>query len=175
MVDGLLGTKHPDRVRASPHRLPQPPLLNARTCDDCVAGYRQALQEAGIPYNPALITAAPYRPGAGGEAIKVLLAQDPKPTAVVAISNSVAQEALRALTECGLSVPQDIAIVAIGDTWLSLLTTPPLTSICQPLFEMGKQSVEMLLARITNPHQPPERIICPVSLVVRESTMGSRT
>ena len=173
MADGVLGTRH--LIELGHRRIGfLSSLLDAQTCDDCIAGYRQTLQEAGIPDDPALITAAPFRPGAGGEAMKVLLTQDPRPTAVVAISNSVAQEALRALTECGLSVPQDIAIVAIGDTWLSLLTTPPLTSTCRPLFEMGKQSVEMLLARIANPHQPPERIICPVSLVVRESTVGSR-
>jgi LacI family transcriptional regulator len=149
-------------------------LLNVQVCEDCIKGYRQALQEAGLPDDGALISAAPYKPGGGGEALAVLLAHTPRPTAVIAISNTVAQEALGTLAEHGLRVPQDIALVAFGDTLLSLITTPPLTSTRQPLFEMGKRSVEMLLARIANPLQPPERIICPVSLVVRESTIGSR-
>ena len=173
VADGLLATRH--LVELGHRRIGfLGSLLNTQTCADCIAGYRQALHAAGIPDDPALITAAPFRPGGGDQAMAALLDQDPRPTAVVAISDTVAQEALRTLAERGLRVPQDIALVAFGDTLLSLLTTPPLTSTRQPLFEMGKRSVEMLMARIANPHQAPERIICPVSLVVRESTVGSR-
>ncbi|MGQ9490416.1 MAG: LacI family DNA-binding transcriptional regulator [Anaerolineae bacterium] len=146
--------------------------LDVRTCNDRMAGYRQALAEVGIAFDPALIAEAPFRPGGGGQAMEALLRLASRPTAVVAISNTVAQEAMRVLADHGLRVPQDVAIVGFDDTWLSLISTPPLTSVRQPLFEMGRQSVEMLLARIAQRDQPPCRVVCPVTLVVRESTLG---
>lgn len=148
--------------------------LDVRTCNDRLAGYRHALEEADIPFDPALVAEAPFVPGGGCLAMEALLRLSPRPTAIIAISNSVAQEAMRALADHGLRVPQDVAVVGFDDTWLSLISAPPLTSVRQPLFEMGMQSVEMLLARIARRDQPVQRIICPVTLVARESTLGSR-
>ncbi len=148
--------------------------LDVRTCNDRLAGYQHALEEAKIPFDPALVAEAPFVPGGGCLAMEALLRLSPRPTAIVAISNSVAQEAMRALADHGLRVPQDVAVVGFDDTWLSLISTPPLTSVRQPLFEMGMQSVEMLLARIAQRDLPAQRIVCPVTLVARESTLGSR-
>lgn len=148
--------------------------LDVRTCNDRLAGYRQALEEANIPFDPALVAEAPFVPGGGCLAMEALLRLPPRPTAIVAISNSVAQEAMRTLADHGLRVPQDMAIVGFDDTWLSVISTPPLTSVRQPLFEMGMQSVEMLLSRIAQRNQPVQRVVCPVTLVARESTLGSR-
>ena len=153
-------------------------VLDPQTCGDRLDGYREALAQASILFDPSLVAPAPFRPGGGTEAAELLLSRDPRPTAMVAISNTVAHEAMRALAEHGLRVPEDVAIVAFDDTWLSVMTSPPLTSVRQPLFEMGQQAVEMLARIIANGHtggepQPPQRITCPVSLVVRASTAGS--
>jgi DNA-binding LacI/PurR family transcriptional regulator len=148
-------------------------LLDPETCAEREAGYRQALEAAGIDFDPRLIAEAPYRPGGGAEAMDAILGAGPRPTGVVTISNSLAHEALQSITSRGLRVPQDIALVAFDDTWLSLMTTPPLTSVRTPLFEMGKRSVEMLLAAIADRSMPPQRVLCPVSLVVRGSSVGA--
>jgi DNA-binding LacI/PurR family transcriptional regulator len=54
------------------------------------------------------------------------------------------------------------------------MTTPPLTSVRTPLFDMGRRSVDMLLAAIADRSLPPQKVICPVSLVVRGSTVAAR-
>lgn len=173
VAGGLLATRH--LIELGHRRIGfLGSVLDAQTCGDRMDGYQQALREAGISFDPDLVAEAPFKPSGGCQAMEILVRQDPRPTAVVAISNTVAHEALRALADCGLRVPQDVAIVGFDDTWLSLMTTPPLTSVRQPLFEMGKQSVEMLLARIAHADQAARRIVCPVSLVVRESTLGVR-
>lgn len=148
--------------------------LDARSCGGRLAGYKQALQEAGISFDPALVVLAPFVPGGGCQAMEALLRLDAKPSAVVAISNTVAHEALRVLADREVRVPADIAILGFDDTWLSVMTTPPLTSIRHPLFEMGRQAVEILLARIANRDLAPARVVYPVSLVVRESTVGRK-
>ena len=150
-------------------------LLDPQTCAERVAGYRRALAEAGIPFDPALVAEAPFRPGGGAEAMDEILAQAPRVSAVVTISNSLAHEALQSIAARGLRVPHDIALVSFDDTWLSLMTTPPLTSVRTPLFEMGRLSVELLLAAIGDRALPPQRVVCPVSLVERESTIGARS
>jgi LacI family transcriptional regulator len=148
-------------------------VLDRRTCGEQLDGYRSALEEAGVDFDPSLVAEAEYQPGGGTVAMNTILQAMPRATAAIAISNTVAQEAMQSIAAHGLRVPRDVAIVAIGDTWLSVMTTPPLTSIRQPLFEMGKTAVEVLLATLANRDQPPQRIVYPVSLVVRASTVGA--
>jgi LacI family transcriptional regulator len=148
-------------------------LLDPRTCGERLDGYRATLEAAGLAFDPRLVAEAEYRPGGGTDAMDAILAQEPRVTGVVTISNTLAHEALQSIAAHGLRVPQDVAMVTIDDTWLSLMTTPPLTSVRQPLFEMGKQAFEILLAAIADRHQAPQRIVCPVSLVVRASTTGA--
>jgi DNA-binding LacI/PurR family transcriptional regulator len=95
-------------------------------------------------------------------------------SAVVTISNTLAVEALQSLAAHGLRVPGDVAVVTFDDTWLSLMTTPPLSSVRTPLFEMGRRSVELLLAAIADRTLPPQRVVCPVSLVAGGSTLGAQ-
>lgn len=148
-------------------------MLDRRTCGEQVDGYRHALEAAGVDFDPRLVAEAAYQPGGGTVAMDVILRAEPRVTAAIAISNTVAQEAMQSIAAHGLRVPNDVAIVAIGDTWLSVMSTPPLTSIRQPLFEMGTRAVKVLLATMADRQQPPQRIVYPVSLVVRASTIGS--
>ena len=148
-------------------------LLDPRTCAERLDGYRTTLEEAGIGFDAALVAEAEYRQAGGTDAMDAILTQRPRVTGVVTISNTLAHEAMQSIAAHGLRVPQDVALVAIDDTWLSLMTTPPLTSVRQPLFEMGKRATEVLLATIAEPQQPSQRIVYPVSLVVRASTTGA--
>jgi LacI family transcriptional regulator len=148
-------------------------LLDPRTCAERLDGYRATLEAAGHEFDARIVAEAEYRPGGGTDAMNAILRVEPRVTAVVTISNTLAHEALQSIAARDLRVPQDIAVVAIDDTWLSLMTTPPLTSVRQPLFDMGKRAVEVLLAAIADRQQPPQQIVYPVSLVARASTVGA--
>lgn len=167
---GLIATRH--LIELGHRRIGMvSSLLDPETCAERVAGYRRALEEAGLAFDPALVAEAPYRPGGGAEAMDAILAQQPRVTAAVTISNSLAHESLQSIAARGLRVPHDIALVAFDDTWLSLMTTPPLTSVRTPLFDMGRRSVDMLLSAIADRSLPPQKVVCPVSLVVRASSV----
>jgi LacI family transcriptional regulator len=89
-------------------------------------------------------------------------------TAIVAASDIVAQGVYRALSDCGLQVPQDVSVVGFDDIEAAFMH-PPLTTIRVFADEIGRELAEMLLNRITHPDLAPQRNIIPTRLVKRES------
>ncbi|MER3469397.1 MAG: hypothetical protein C4314_05580 [Thermoflexus sp.] len=77
--------------------------------------------------------------------------------------------ALRAIGEAGLAVPRDIALVGFDDITLAAYVIPPLTTVAQPTYEMGRLAGELLIQRIQERGRPPARHLLPVRLVVRQS------
>lgn len=147
------------------------PALGA-TSTDRLAGYKQALSEADIPFDKNLVVPTVVEPGSGYQAMITLLDLPNPPTAIFAIHDLVAIECLEASTDRGLRVPQDIAIAGFDNWRSSLLTSPPLTTVHSPLFEIGRRATEILLARVTDKNLPPVRQILPVELVARQSTVN---
>lgn len=84
-------------------------------------------------------------------AVREMLSGDQPPTAIVACSSLMAAGALRAIRDCGLSIPTDVAFVAFDSLPFSDLFSPPITSIIQPAEEIGRQAFQLLLRRLTNP------------------------
>ncbi|HEX4287016.1 MAG TPA: substrate-binding domain-containing protein [Terracidiphilus sp.] len=83
--------------------------------------------------------------------------------------------AIRALKDAGLSVPGDVSVVGFDDILSAAYSTPSLTTVRQPLFEMGKRGAEILLERITDREKEyPAEIVMAPELVVRESTGRAR-
>jgi len=150
------------------------PELGA-TSSDRLAGYRQALEEAGIPVDESLIISTVIEPRSGYYAANDLLNLAKPPTAIFAIHDTVAVDAFQAVTERGLRVPEDVAIAGFDGFLSSLTTQPPLTTVKLPLSEMGQLAVETLLAQASDPSRPPTRIKMPVRLLVRQSTVGELT
>lgn len=142
------------------------------TNQDRIAGYRQALEEAGIPFNPDLIVPITREVDNRYAAVNRLLDLPNPPTAVFAFHDYVAIQALRAATDRGLRIPEDVAIAGFDNMYSSLITTPPLTTVNQPVQEIGQAAVENLLEQINNPNQAPSQTILPVDLVTRQSTIG---
>jgi len=142
------------------------------TSRDRLASHKRALSEADIPFDEALVVDTSTEPGRDYEAMNILLDLPNPPTAVFAIHDTVAMECLRAATDRGLRVPDDVAIAGFDDWRASLTTNPPLTTIHPPLPEVGLRATEILLARIADKNLPPERITLPVELVIRQSTAG---
>jgi LacI family transcriptional regulator len=137
------------------------------------AGYVQALSEAGIPFEEELVvlTVAGEMSG-GGVAMNTLLDLPDPPTAVFAVHDVAAIEALQIATERGLRVPDDVAIVGFGDLYSTHVTQPPLTTVHLPLTDMGRQAMETLLTRMTDGDRPAVHLRLPVYLVERQSTVG---
>lgn len=109
-------------------------------------GYVQALEGHGIPVEPELVISA----GAFGvkdayDAVKASLEAGTDFTALFAIADSMAIGAMRALRDAGRRIPEDCSVIAIDGLELSAYIEPPLTTLCQPMDEMGRRSAEILL------------------------------
>lgn len=133
-------------------------------------GYRAALENAGLPYDPGLVRHGEFdHPDGLAMGDRLLALADP-PTAVFAANDATALGILEAARRRGLRVPQDLSVVGFDDTMLARLATPPLTVIRQPLHDMGRVAVRTLLKLITGEPLDSHHVELATQLVVREST-----
>lgn len=133
-------------------------------------GYRQTLAEYSIPVEEALIRGGGFTEEGGYKSMQNLLKLSTPPTAVFAASDLMAIGALIAIKEAGLKAPDDIAVVGFDDIPAAKLISPALTTIAQPLDQLGRRAAEMIFDRL-NGTAPEEgrREEIPYKLVVRES------
>jgi DNA-binding LacI/PurR family transcriptional regulator len=132
-----------------------------------VTGWRRALDEAGCEA-PEVI-AGDWSAQSGYDAGRIL-AGVPEITAVFAANDNTALGLLRALSEHGRSVPEEVSVVGFDDTAESAFFTPPLTSVHQDFAEMGRRSVELLLRQIETGDRGVEHVMLAPELVLRGST-----
>jgi DNA-binding LacI/PurR family transcriptional regulator len=117
-----------------------------------LAGYREALQDAGVPLDEELVLAEPPGDGFGDVdsadlgrlEMMALLGRAKPPTAVVTINDMYAIGACAAAREQGLSVPRDLSVVGFDDIMLASLYNPPLTTVRQPIDEMTRHVVDAI-------------------------------
>lgn len=134
-------------------------------------GYRETLEESGIPLDPALIVESRAGHAAGYVAMQQLLALPDPPTAVFTHNDVLATGGMRAIFDAGLAVPTDISVVGYDDTIITSFLNPPLTTVKFPVREMGCRAGKIILELIQEPNSlPAETITLPVELVVRGST-----
>ncbi|HKD96563.1 MAG TPA: LacI family DNA-binding transcriptional regulator [Micromonosporaceae bacterium] len=132
-------------------------------------GYRQAVAEAGLPADDGLVGYGDFSEASGAAAMRTLLATRPDVDAVFAASDPMALGALRVLREAGRDVPGDVAIVGFDDSVLARQTDPALSSVHQPVEEMGRAMARLLYDRIRGvPPQEPY-VILGTHLVLRDS------
>jgi DNA-binding LacI/PurR family transcriptional regulator len=132
------------------------------------AGYREALQKAGLPFVPELVAHGDGKAEGGAPAMSRLLALASPPTAVFCYNDVTALGVLHAIHVRGLRVPADISIVGFDDLFFAPYTQPPLTTVRQPRKKMGQMAFESLLKLMSG--EDPAEIKVPAELVVREST-----
>jgi len=142
------------------------------TDTDRLTGYRQALAEFDVPFDEQLVIPVSFELGSGCQAMNALLDLPTPPSAVFVFNDRLAIEALRAVNERGMQVPDDVALVGFDDIHSTQVTTPPLTTVHQPLLEMGSQAMQALLTHLTGESLAPIRLTLPVHLIVRGSTVG---
>ena len=111
-------------------------------------GYKRALRQFGIDFDPDLIKYGSYGFNGGLRSAQELLKSETKPTAIFAISDITAIGAIRGIKEKGLKVPEDIAVVGFDNTSIASMYDPKLTTISQPRYELGKITMEILLEQI---------------------------
>ncbi|AUG81851.1 LacI family transcriptional regulator [Kitasatospora sp. MMS16-BH015] len=143
--------------------------LDMEAAEARLAGYRQALAEAGLEPDEGLVGHGDFTERGGREAMRELLARRPELDAVFCASDMTAAGALQALREAGRRVPEDVAVVGFDDSAVARHTEPALTSIRQPTEEMGRLMVQLLLKEIAQPGRFRRQVVLPTELVVRAS------
>jgi len=141
---------------------------NNSDAGDRLKGYKRALKEADIPLNQALIVEGNYHEASGMLAMNHLFDTHQQFSAVFAANDLTAYGARLALYRKGVRVPDDISLVGFDDLPGSSYTTPPLTTIRQPLYDIGLIATNSLL-RIIN-GEAPQGEVPPLELIVRETT-----
>ena len=146
-----------------------PPEWIAST--DRLNGYHGALAAAGVLPDPDLVEVSDFRNGPVTEAAATALLDLPDPpTAIFAFNDNVAVGVMRTAIARGLSIPDDLSVVGFDDSEQAMIVAPALTSVRQPLAEMGRMAVSLLLRLLENQRVDALRIELATKLVVREST-----
>ncbi|NEA48721.1 LacI family DNA-binding transcriptional regulator [Streptomyces sp. SID10815] len=141
-----------------------------------VDGYRDALREAGIATDETLVEQGDFTEEGGRRAMARLLENAPDVDAVFAGSDVTAAGARQVLRERGRRTPEDVALVGYDDSAIARHMDPPLTSVRQPIEEMGRAMIDLLLTEIADrrlpggPGRVPHHAVLPAELVVRASS-----
>lgn len=140
-------------------------------------GYKQCLKDNNIAYNKELLVQTDYSLSGGRDSIKKLLNRPSPPTAVFCSNDYIALGAMKGAREIGLTLPRDLSIVGFDDMQTASYMVPPLTTIRQPAYEMGRRAAELLL-QLTEKTEKTEETdsakavqdMMKTELIVREST-----
>ncbi|MFC6652751.1 LacI family DNA-binding transcriptional regulator [Paenibacillus rhizoplanae] len=133
-----------------------------------VEGYRKALEAHGIAFDSRYLVYGDFSYDSGCRAMEVLLRRTPEATAVFAASDEMAIGALSVVTKHGMNVPEDISIMGYDDLRLARMVNPPLTTVRQPLYDIGMTASGKLIGMIET-GEPAESQICTHSIVERQT------
>ncbi|UJC80381.1 LacI family DNA-binding transcriptional regulator [Rhodococcus erythropolis] len=141
---------------------------HASTSRERVAGFRDALTEAGLELPPNRIVASEFEVQGGVDAAATLLSGNTRPDAVFTVSDTIAIGVLGVARDLGLSIPDDLALVGYNDIPVVSQLPVPLTTVRSPAHKIGATGLEHLLALIAG--RNVESVKLPVELIVRAST-----
>lgn len=137
---------------------------------DRIRGYRLALEEAGLTFDPQLVWPGDFNQPSGYRAVARWLDSGRKPPRAIFCSNDLmALGAIAALHERGLSVPDRVAVMGFDDLYLAATAVPPLTTVRQPLADMGAIAFRMVLRLAKGERLETDRVVLQTELVVRGS------
>jgi len=174
LTGALLATEH--LLRLGHRRIGflggRPDLESARLREE---GYRAALERAGLAVDPELVRVGGYRRQQAAAPARELLSLPEPPTAIFAANDLSAIGTMDVAREMGVRVPQDLSVVGFDNVPESALTEPPLTTVEQPIRDMGARAVEMLIALLgdtplSSAEDLPPHVQLPTRLVPRGST-----
>ena len=133
-------------------------------------GYMSALMSRGIEFDPEIVIHGSFRIEHGIRGLTALLAQHDQPTAIFAGNDAIAVGVLKEARRRGIRVPEDLSLVGFDGTALAEDSVPALTSVTQPLNDMGRMALRTLLRQAKGEQLDSHRVELATQLVVREST-----
>jgi LacI family repressor for deo operon, udp, cdd, tsx, nupC, and nupG len=153
-------------------------LLSGPLIEDCsqdrLTGYRAALAKAGFPFNPELILEGDWSASSGYRAAQSLMERGLPFTALFAENDRMAIGAIRALREGGRRVPEDISVIGFDDMPLASYFDPPLTTVRQDLFTMGREAAQLLMRAVEQPDHSNQHLRMSGEIIIRSSTASRR-
>ncbi len=142
---------------------------NEECVGDRLNGYRRALEENGLSVDNRRVVSGDWSALSGYRATRSLLEAGVTFTAVFAQNDQMAIGTIRALREAGLQVPRDVSVIGFDDIPLASYFDPPLTTLRQPMTELGEQAARLLITAIREPNSLPKRLLLPARIVERAS------
>ncbi|MED4300783.1 LacI family DNA-binding transcriptional regulator [Geobacillus stearothermophilus] len=142
---------------------------------DRLRGYYQALAQHEIEVDAALVQEGDFTYESGYHLTLKLLALEKPPTAIFAANDEMAIGAVKAIRHRGGRVPDDVAVVGFDDIHMASIFEPSLTTIAQPMFEIGQKAMELLLRLIEGIDVERRQLVLPDRLVIRDSCGGGRS
>lgn len=143
--------------------------MDRLTCHERLQGFRKALDEAGLLYNPDWVVEADFECDSTVEAANKLVALEDRPTAVFCFNDIMALAAISTFRQAGLDVPNDISVIGYDNIDLAGFFSPPLTTIHQPKNRLGKTAIKLLMERLANKENQQQIFEVQPELVVRRS------
>jgi DNA-binding LacI/PurR family transcriptional regulator len=143
------------------------------TAQERALGFERAMRDANLPIPGNMMRSTEFNHSAGYAAMRQLLLSPAPPTAVFTASNLLTLGALQAIHELHRAIPKEIAIVGFDEMPWAMSLRPPLTTIAQPSFEVGRTAANLLLDRLRDPTLPLRRVVLDTRLIVR-SSCGSK-
>jgi DNA-binding LacI/PurR family transcriptional regulator len=149
--------------------------LHLTNAQQRVTGFRRALAEANISISPEYIQEATFDRAGGHAKALLLLRMLPRPTAIFAGNDMIALGVFHAIRELSLSCPGDVSVIGFDDLDFAEFTSPSLSSVFQPGYQLGATAASMLLDRVTGAQGPPVHSVLQTQLKIRESAAPSTT
>jgi LacI family transcriptional regulator len=146
------------------------PQLEPINKDKKLEGYKRALKDAGIEYNEELVVEGDYTYDSGLEAIERILELDTKPTAILVGSDEMALGVIHGAFDRGYSVPDDFEVISSDNTRLTLMVRPQLTTIVQPLYDIGAVAMRLLTKYMNKENVDENIVVLPHRIENRKST-----
>ena len=153
-------------------------MITGPLVEDCtqdrISGYRGALKDAKLKADPALIVEGDWSASSAHKATLDLMKIKQPPTALFAQNDRMALGALRAARDLGLSVPGQLSVIGLDDMPLASYFDPPLTTMRQDMFAIGRTAAQLLVRAVEQPQAKHQQLRQPAELIIRQST-GQRS
>ncbi|MBS4215341.1 MULTISPECIES: catabolite control protein A [Neobacillus] len=133
-------------------------------------GYKRALEDANIPFNEELIIEGDYTYDSGIEAFEKMLELSEKPTAILVGADEMALGVVHGAEDKGYSIPEDFEVITSDNTRLSLMVRPQLTTIVQPLYDIGAVAMRLLTKLMNKEKVSEQKVVLPHRIEHRQST-----
>ncbi len=136
-------------------------------------GYKDALRETGLRYDTKLVGVGDWGHESGYTRAKAMLQSNPRPTAIVASNDQMAFGVIQAARQLEFDIPFDLSITGFDDIAMASTVSPPLTTVRQPMYQIGTTAAQMLIQRLRGETLPEMHVHLETELIVRQSTGAS--